>query len=242
MLLGPPNGEVILSGLTDAKGVIHARPIARNAIAPPGDLKQPLAIAWLPGTTVLPAPKSLRGKVTIAGLPPPGRDERIRVMAGPADQTSLAPLLSVQTIAQPDGSFELSGLAPGKYEVQAAYDDLWLSESVTVTVGDGPLEAVTLPIATLGGPLIVKIVGNGGKPMRDRAVTIDRPKGPLNTLLWPKEWYTDGAGEIWIGALEAGEHTVRVPRTPRTGLATVLRLPVESPVALQIQIDEKANP
>ena len=258
MLLGPPDAAPILSGMIDARGAIHSRKMSRAQNPGRGDLAEPVAVAWAPGycgavirpigtgneplELVLPAPVSLRGKVTIAGLAPPGRNEGIRVMAGYLGKGSLNSYLSVQTIAQPDGTFELAGLAPGKYEVQAALDDIWLSESLTVTVADAPLEPVTLTVGTPGGPLVVRVVGNGGKPMRNRAVTIDRPRGPLSALLWPTEWLTDGGGEVWIPALEAGQHTVRVPRTTRTGEATVLRLPVDDAVALQIQIDERANP
>lgn len=259
MLRGPPDAEPILSGLTDAMGVIHSRRMPRFERNTTGDMKEPVMVAWLPGFAgavtkavprdgaeglelVLPAPVSLKGKVTIAGLAPPGRNERIRVMAGCLGKGTLNDIMSVQTIAQPDGTFELSGLTPGKYEVQAALDDLWLSESASVTVAEASPAPVTLNIGTPGGPLTVRIVGNGGKPMKARPVVIDRPKGPLNRLLWPAQWLTDGAGEVWIPVLEAGQHTVRVPRTTRTGEATVLGLPVDSAVALQIQIDEKANP
>jgi hypothetical protein len=259
MLLGPPDAEPILSGLTDAAGTIHSRQLPRLQRDTTGDLKEPVVVAWLPGFAgavtkpvprdgvdglelVLPAPVSVKGKVTIAGLAPPGRNERIRVMAGYIGKGALSEYLSVETIAQPDGTFELSGLTPGKYEIQAALDDLWLSESVPLTVAQTAPAPVTLNIGTPGGPLTVRIVGNGGKPMKAREVVIDRPKGPLNSLLWPAQWLTDGAGEIWIPALEAGQHTVHVPRTTRTGEATVLSLPVDSAVALQIQIDEKANP
>lgn len=259
MLLGPPDAEPILSGLTDAMGIIHSRRMPRFERITTGDMKEPVVVAWLPGFAgaitkpvpregaeglelVLPAPVSLKGKVTIAGLAPPGRNERIRVMAGYLGKGTLNDIMSVQTIAQPDGTFELSGLTPGKYEVQAALDDLWLSESATVTVAEAAPTPVTLNIGTPGGPLTVRIVGTGGKPIKARPVVIDRPKGPLNSLLWPAQWLTDGAGEVWIPALEAGQHTVRVPRTTRTGEASVLGLPVDSAVALQIQIDEKANP
>jgi hypothetical protein len=258
MLLGPPDAEPILSGLTDALGNIHARRMPRFERQTTGDMKEPAFIAWLPGSCgaitaaprqgalgldlILPSPVTLKGKVTLAGLPIPGRDEKIRVMAGYQGKGVLNDYLSVQTIAQPDGTFELSGLTPGTYLVQAAMDDLWLSESTTVTIADAAPAPVTLDIGKPGGPLTVRIVGNGGKPMKARPVIIDRPKGPLNSLLWPAQWLTDGAGEVWIPALEAGQHTVRVPRTTRTGEASVPGLPVDSAVALQIQIDEKTNP
>lgn len=259
MLLGPPDAEPIMSGLTDALGVIHARRMPRFERQTTGDMKEPIVIAYLPGSCgsiikpvpregaqglelILPAAVTLKGKVTLAGLPIPGRDEKIRVMAGYQGKGVLNDILSVQTIAQPDGTFEIAGLTPGTYLVQAAMDDLWLSESATVTIADTPPAPVALNIGTPGGPLTVRIVGNGGKPVKARQVVIDRPKGPLNTLLWPAQWLTDGAGEVWIPALEAGQHTVRVPRTTRTGEASVPGLPVDSAVALQIQIDEKTNP
>ncbi len=259
MLLGPPDAEPLLSGLTDARGTIHYRVLPRTQRTDVGTMKQSAIVAWLPGTSgavikpipgtaadslelVLPPPTKLQGKVTIAGLPPQGRNEKIRIMTGNLDHPELSDVLNVQTIAQPDGTFELSGLTPGKYEVQAAYDDIWLSESAAITVGNTPLQPISLNVGTPGGPLTVRVVGRGGRPIPARQVTIDRPKGPLAKLLWPAEFVTDGAGEVWIPALEAGQHTVHVPRTNRSGEATVIALPVDIAVALQIQIDEKTNP
>jgi protocatechuate 3,4-dioxygenase beta subunit len=259
MLLGPPDAEPIFSGLTDARGAIQVRALPRMERRTTGDLVEPTVVAWAPGfcgaalqtvprdggkplELVLPAPVALKGKVTIGGFAPVGRNGRIRVMAGYLGKGTLNDILSVQTTAQEDGMFELVGLTPGKYEVQAALDDVWLCPSVEVTVAAAAPEPVTLAFGKLGGPLLVRVVGNGGRAIHDRPITIDRPKGPLARLLWPEEWLTDGAGEVWIPALEAGQHIVRVKRTNRTGEASVLALPVEASVALQIQIDEKANP
>ena len=180
----------------------------------------------------------MRGRVTIDGAPASDWAGNIRVLAayeGP-HRERLDRMLDIQTTAQEDGSFELAGLTPGRYVIQAALDDIWLSPSVTVDVSERPPGPLTLTIPTPGGPALVKVVGSDGKPLRGRAVTVDRPAGPLAALLWPAEFKTDGAGEARIPALEAGRHTVRVKGTDVSAEVVVTPLPAEPPVEVQLRV------
>lgn len=176
--------------------------------------------------------------MTVAGAAPTGRPGSIRVLAAYEGRPKgrLASVLNVETTAQADGSFELAGLTPGRYAIQAALDDIWLSPSVRVAVPDQSVQALTLTIPTPGGPAVVKVIGPDRKPIAGRAVTVDRPAGPLATLLWPAEFKTDGAGEARIPALEAGRHTVRAKGTDVSAEVVVPALPVERPVEVQLRL------
>jgi hypothetical protein len=148
----------------------------------------------------------------------------------------LASVLNVETTAQEDGSFELAGLTPGRYTIQAALDDIWLSPSVAVDVADRPRDPLTLAIPHPGEPAVVKVIGPDGKPVPGRAITIDRPAGPLTTLLWPAQFKTDGAGEARIPALEARRHRVQVKGTDVSAELAMPALPVEKPVEVQLRL------
>ncbi|HEX4608121.1 MAG TPA: hypothetical protein VH092_07940, partial [Urbifossiella sp.] len=221
--------------LTDAAGQVHGRAAGgfehpRPAVSsddPPGRI----VAALLPGThggtvatlpehdqpleIILPPAVSVRGRVTVGGVAPAGLAGTVRVLAAYEGKGKgrLGAVFSVETTAQTDGSFELAGLTPGRYVVQAALDDIWLSPSVALDVADRPLDPLVLAIPAPGGPVAVTVVGPDGTPRSGRAVTVDRPAGPLTARLWPAEWSTDGAGVAYIPALEVGRHTVRVRGT-----------------------------
>ena len=61
----------------------------------------------------------------------------VHILAAHQGAGKLDGLLSVSTYADPDGRFGLHGLTPGKYIVQAAIDDIWLSQSVELTIKPG---------------------------------------------------------------------------------------------------------
>jgi hypothetical protein len=217
------------AGMTDALGNIHPRwywlPQTSDATEPPNSPREPVAVAWLPGHSgaaivplpaqtdqtlkiTLPAPIALKGRVSIAGGEAIGNG-RVQVLAQHAGRGKLDGLLSIETTAAADGSFELTGLTPGKCRVQAALDGIWLSPTLEFKAGDQALAPLALTIARPGGPVLVRL-----KPQAEAVATlkvrVDRPAGPLRDRLWPQEFAPDGAGVVRIPALEAGEHTIRV--------------------------------
>jgi hypothetical protein len=126
------------------------------------------------------------------------------------DRGKLAAALNVLTTPQPDGTFSLGGLTPGHYLVQAALDGVWLSQSVAIDVGQRDPADISLDIGEPGGPVQVHVTDAAGKPMRGCKVFIDRPRGPLAASVWPAFFRTDGGGNVYIPALEVGEHTIHV--------------------------------
>jgi hypothetical protein len=222
-----PPGAVVLANLPGSHGAtVVSEPRAG----------QPLSI-------VLPPPLTARVRVTVAGAAPTGRPGSIRVLAAYEGRGKgrLASVLNVETTAQEDGSFELAGLTPGRYTIQAALDDVWLSPSVGVSVPDQSVQALTLAIPAPGGSAIVKVMGADGKPVPGRRVTIERPVGPLSARLWPAEFTTDGAGEAYIPALEAGRHTLRAEGSDAAKVE-IPPLPVERPAEVQLRLPAEPAP
>jgi len=229
----PARREPSIVGLADPTGAIRARGrwVSANArdMKNPPETTGPVAVAMLPGacgaTTVdvAKAPRPLRfvlppaisagGRVTVGGAAPDGRAGRLRVLAAyDAAASVAAPLLAVQATARADGTFDLAGLTPGKYRVQAALDDVWLSATVAIDVApDRPIAPIALDVPRPAGPVAVLVTDPKGAPLPGRTVTVDRPSGPLTDALWPKSFDTDGAGVAHIPALEAGSHTIRIP-------------------------------
>ncbi len=197
---------------------------------------RPVIIASLPGTCgaaiveptpgkplriTLPAPRKVEGKVTIGGAAPTGVPGQIIVVAEYQDKGPLNPLLSLRTTADADGRFTLAGLTPGTYQVQATLDEIWLSETTTITVGADQLADLKLNIGTPGGPAAIVLRGPNDAPLVDYAITLDCPAGPLARQYWPAEWRSDGAGRVFIPPLEAGKHCFHIRADGSTHELTV---------------------
>jgi hypothetical protein len=220
-------------GETDARGRIHMRQTTSfgndKSNGRPGSPDQPVVVAWLSGAcgatitpftedaeppfkVVLPPSIKLQGRVTVGGKALEGRKSQFRVLAAYEGKGKLDGLLSVDVSTEADGRFELAGLTPGTYQVQATMDGIWLSRAVRLTIKPdaAPTEALTLDIGEPGAPSILELVHRDGAPVRGGTATVVRPKGPLTDLLWPAEFTADGAGVIQIPPLEVGSHTVRV--------------------------------
>jgi len=65
----------------------------------------------------------------------------------------LDPYLSVSSSAGADGAFELAGLTPGDYQIQAAVDGIWLSPTVNFRIGGDTTRPVALSIPLPGVPV-----------------------------------------------------------------------------------------
>lgn len=214
-----PRGRFDLHGLSYTPPPEPDRPYAEEN--PTG----PVLVAWLPGRCgatimpirkrpdgevkiVLPPGMSLEGTVTVAGGSPHGFPARFRVLAEHLGRGKLRQVLNVSALCEPDGSFTLRGLTPGIYRVQAAMDDIWVSESVRVEVKDGSPEPIVLDIPTPGGPATVKLEDEQGSALADVEVRVDLPAGPLTRKLRSHTLRTDGAGIVRLEGLGAGEHTL----------------------------------
>ena len=228
--------EPNVAGIADPLGTIHSHGRWISGDSEHGARGRPVIVALLPGTCgasmveptpgksleiTLPAPQSLKGKVTVNGTVPGGTPGRIRVVAGYRGKGRFDELLSVQTTADADGRFTFSGLTPGTFEVQAALDDIWLSKSNTVAVGPGASADVNLDIGTPGGATSIVLTDVGGTPLKKQTITLDRPEGPLARECWPAEWRSDGAGQIYLPTLEVGRHTFHVKADGSTHEITV---------------------
>jgi hypothetical protein len=243
-----------IGGVTDALGRIRARNFLWRSEYEGETSEGPVVVPWLPGANgasmvplerkptelriVLPPCIIIRGKVTVGGAAPRDRAAQVRVLAACEDRGRLNEILSVDTTAQADGSFELAGLTPGKYRVQASLDGMWLSESVALEAGQRQIPRLTLAIGAPGAPVRLKLMDVAGKPLAGKAVTLDRPDGPLTKALWPEEWVADGAGEIYIPSLETGKHKVRVEGTEIIREFAVLPLPTEKETIVAVTVGQ----
>ena len=233
-------------GSTDAGGFLHSRGSWWTPPATGAGGRNPVVVAFLPGMTggtivdvseaaagpasiILPLPRSAKGRVTIGGETPAGVRAEIRVLASRVGHDRrVDTILSVTATPQSDGRFELAGLTPGDYLVQAAVDNIWLSASVPMHVAaDRDPSELSLDVPTPEGPVAVTVVDAAGRPVVGRRVTVDRPAGPLTAACWPDHFTTDGAGVAYVPALEAGPHTVHVGR--QTVVVNPPALPCEGP-------------
>lgn len=244
-------------GTTDAVGVIHAR--ERWAFgqvsdaAMPGSARDAVLIALLPGATgaqvigvpqplakdlkiVLPPAIHVHGQVKIGGEFPGKAPGQLRVLAEYLGNPRLAEVLSVITTPQPDGSFDLIGLTPGDYHVQASLDGIWLSSMVELRVAPDTPSSVNLEIPFPGGALIVKVLDEKGKPVIGHQVTVDQPNGPLTQLLWPAEFITDGAGEAYFPALASGDQIVRLVNDPEPHHVSIAPSSVRSSLTVELKL------
>ena len=186
---------------------------------PPG----PVVAAWLPGANgavivpfqpgrdirlVLPPAITLHGRVTVSGQSVLGLPSQFRVRAAYEGKGRLNEALTVEATAQADGRFTLAGLTPGRYQVQATRDNIWLSGTQTLIVGEKALPEMTLDIAPPGVPVMLSLLDGRGKPLRDQSVKIVRPEGPLTDEIWPRMLTSDDTGLLRVDGLEAGHHLV----------------------------------
>jgi protocatechuate 3,4-dioxygenase beta subunit len=228
-LIHPGAWQPTMAGIADPAGKIRVHGcsgyVDREWRDPPGSPKAAVIVALLPGTCgasivsptpnkplkiVLPAARGVKGHVTMAGTAPASRSARFRVLAAYQGKGKLDAMLSVETTADADGRFALVGLTPGTYQLQAAMDDLWLSETRTLVVGSEELADVNLDIGSPGGAIAVVLTDASGSPLRNHRVMLDRPTGPLAIRCWPAEWQSDGAGRVYVPTLEVGKHRLHV--------------------------------
>jgi hypothetical protein len=220
-------------GRTDDRGRLHfaggGYSFGEPSPEPPGSPKEPVLVAWLPGAygaavvplsdpggpelkAVLPPAVRARGIVTVGGKGIARRNNRFRVRAAFEGRGKLNALFSQDVSAEADGSFELAGLTPGTYRLQAAMDDIWLSAAQRLTVGGtaAPPGPMTLDVGEPGVASLLTVVGRDGKPKLNATATVVRPAGPLADKLWPARFTADGASIVHLPPLEAGRHTVRI--------------------------------
>ncbi|MEO7719724.1 MAG: carboxypeptidase-like regulatory domain-containing protein [Capsulimonas sp.] len=229
-LMAPNSWRPLKITRTDAQG--RASIPDYNDISPDfptqsvGDkISRPVLVAWLPGSNgasivpdtpgktiaiTLPAPAAIHGRVTVAGKSIDGLTSSFTLMASYQGRGEIALLFQVKTTAQSDGTFDLTGLTPGTYKIQAARDGIWLSETKTITVGNGPLPDLNFDIGAPGAAMILHLTDGHGKPLANRKVSVTRPKGPLTDADWPKTLTTDVAGDLHLEGLEAGRQTIHL--------------------------------
>ena len=221
-----------LMARTDTQGRLVVNDYWRSPARPkelPGTPAVPVVAAWLPGASgavivpfqpgqdmrlVLPPAISLHGRVTVGGQPVSGLPSQFRVLAAYRGKGRLNEALSVEATAQADGTFTLAGLTPGTYQVQAARDNIWLSETQTITVSGEALPEMTLDIAPPGAPVLLSLADKQGKPRPGQEVEIVRPDGPLTEEIWPARLTTDSRGRLRVDGVEAGHHRMTVEGQP----------------------------
>jgi hypothetical protein len=150
--------------------------------------------------------------VTVSGGSAADWSNQFTVLASYEGQGRLDDILSVVVSPERNGRFELAGLTPGRYRIQAAMDDIWLSTAVSVVVDADEVrsEPLILDMGRPGVPSVVRCVDPDSKPVVGCRVELLRPPGPLTEALWPIIFRSDGAGVVNLPPLEAGEHSFRV--------------------------------
>ncbi len=224
----PADGRVpTAEGIADASGRLTWTGLWRyqsdGVEKGPEPLKEPTIVAWMPGLAgpavaavepgkplrlVLPAPAGASGRVTLGSRGIQGRNARVRVVVAAEGRGVLAVAFGREVTADPDGRFRLPGLAPGRYRVQAARDDIWLSQSVPLVIEPGKDAApIDLDIPEPGAPVALDLVDGRGRPIPGLSFAIRRPEGPLAAEL-PMAYTTDGRGSAIVRGLEAGPQSL----------------------------------
>lgn len=236
-LVVPPAWPPVKMARADAAGHLtegdYRYSVGAPVNPPPGSPTEPVVVAWLPGASgaavvpyvsgqavhvVLPAPAFVQGRVTVGGKAAAGVNSSFRVVAAYQGRGKLNPLLSVEATAQADGSFELAGLTPGTYRVQAARDGVWVSSAQALTVGGGVLPDLTLDIPGPGQPMNLRLVNRAGRPLPGAIVTVSHPPGPLTDELWPKTLTADSMGGLHLEGLAAGPQTLTILAAPAANI------------------------
>ncbi len=146
----------------------------------------------------------MRGKVTVDGQPVSSINSSFRVFAAYQGHGNLNDLLSVDATPQADGTFELRGLTPGTYLVQAARDGIWMSKPETLVVSNGSLPDLGLDIPEPGAAVDLTIVDKAGKRVPYAEIKIQGADGPLAHRLWPEMIIADCSGCLHLEGLSAG--------------------------------------
>lgn len=249
---------------TDARGRfelssrIQRMGLSNRFAGPNGPPDQAALVAWLPGelgATVVPLPSEadtkaedihlvlpeqtrIHGTVTLNGASTLGLPASIRVFAQHLGSGNLDKVFSVLVAANADGSYELRGLTPGTYEIQAAVDGIWVSRTQAVVVeGDsGWTNEVNFDVPPIGDIAQYQIVDESGKPVSNTAVRLLSPEfsGPLAKALRTDEVTTDAKGLLYLEGLAAGEHSFILDGSKSEFTVTVPQL--GSPMVLAEQI------
>jgi hypothetical protein len=229
LTLEPTSARVVHQAKSDALG----RFLAKTYVSTPPSARpaDPMILAMLPGqcgatvfpfsakvpprewSVTLPKAMSLHGRVTVGGKSAKDWNNQFHVLAAYEGRGGLGELLSILVSPDKDGSFELAGLTPGRYRIQASMDDIWLSPSVSLVVDADGLrsEPLLFDIGRPGVPSVVRCIDAAGKPVVGIKLELRRPSGPLTDRLWPAMFTSDGAGIVNLPPLEVGRHVLCVP-------------------------------
>lgn len=248
----PSYDSPISQAITDASGRLfwRGRWVSSSTEAPAGRVPGPSVAVRLPGSNgavvfgadqaeplrvVLPPPMSVSGRVTIGGQPIGDRLGQIQVAAQHQGSGVLSLALNLETTAQADGSFILSGLTPGRYLVQAARDQIWTSPSVELVVTEGdPLPDLTLDIPEPGAPVLLQLVDDDARAVPDQPFRVVRPEGPY-AHRWPVALRTDATGSALLFGLEAGSHALQIEGSSEPFAIAVPRAEGESPEPVSVR-------
>jgi protocatechuate 3,4-dioxygenase beta subunit len=257
----PEQWRPIMTRRADAAGLLtdneDSAPYGEPDVKPADSPDKPVVIAWLPGSNgvaivpfvasqkthiVLPPPISLHGCVTVGGKPVDGIDSSFRILAAYQGRGNLNSWLSIDATAQADGTFDLAGLTPGTYIVQASRDNVWDSPAQTIVVGEKSLPVMTLNIPSPGMAVNLTVLDKSGRPIPGAQIHLPAPAGPISDTKWPNDLTTDGAGRLHIEGLDAGAQVITVfpPQSVRDeGGHTVKPL---GTLTLQVPVNVKGSP
>lgn len=145
------------------------------------------------------------------------------------------------TAADANGAYELRGLAPGHYEVQACLDGVWLSAVETITIEEGFESDQTLDLDVLapGDVAQYRLLHRVGTPLanQDVAITSAELSGPYAKLIRPSVIATDSAGVLYLEGLATGDHKIEIKGQGiiRTVRVPALGAPMQTPLDLKVE-------
>lgn len=251
----PDGREPVADGIADAAGRLtwtgFRREVRDTEEGRQEPVKEPTVLAWIPGLVgpavatakvgeplrlVLPEPAGASGRVTIGGQPVAGREALIRVVAASEGRGAVDVAMGRETIADPDGRFRFAGLAPGRYVVQAARDEVWISKAVPLVVEPGKeAAAIKVDVPEPGAEIALELADRQGRPIA-AGFSVRPPAGPLADLA-PIAGRTDERGEAAIRGLAAGVFALAVDGDPEPhALDVPTARPGAGPLGVRVEV------
>jgi hypothetical protein len=192
-----------------------------------------------PGLRIsLPKAASVRGRVTVGGDSPRALPATTQILAKHTRPSLAYDAASMTAAAGADGAYEIRGLTPGQYELQASLDGIWLSgtKELLVPADRESDQIIDLKIDAPGDLAQYRLIDDAGVPIANQNILIKSPElaGPFAKQSRPAQLLTDGAGVLYLEGLSAGEHVIELENR---NISLIISVPaIGAPMSMPVEL------